>query len=171
MGNVRQDLNGMSFMLDAPAGGQPATQAFVRYSASIYNRWDYDPSSGTYLRYSDTADVFQAGETEKYQQLTDRLTGEPITADNVVFLYITHELYSPGIYDILFSGSGKGYALRDGQIYQVTWHRNDTDVVSLTNPDGSPFAFKPGNTWFEVVGLNSTLQQTDQSWRFVHIMP
>lgn len=169
--NGRQDLNGMFFKADPPAGGQPATQAYVHYSGSIYNRWDYDPATGKYLRFSDTADVFVAGDTEKYAQLTDRQTNQPIAFDNVVVLNVTHEVYSPGIYDILFSGSGKGYAVRDGQIYQVTWHRNDTDVVSLTNPDGTPFAFKPGTTWFEVVGLNSTVKQTDQSWRFSHIMP
>jgi hypothetical protein len=171
MQNVRQDLNGMFFKLEAPAGGQPASQAVVRYSASIYNRWDYDPASGKYLRFSDTADLFNAGESEKYAQLTDRLTEKPIAFDNVVFLYVTHELYSPGIYDILFSGSGNGYAFRDGQIYQVQWQRNNTDVVSLTNPDGTPFAFKPGTTWFEVVGTNTTVKQTDQSWRFTHLMP
>ncbi len=171
MQNVRQDLNGMFFKLEAPAGGQPASQAVVRYSASIYNRWDYDSATGKYLRFSDTADLFNAGESEKYAQLTDRLTEKPIAFDNVVVLYVTHELYSPGIYDILFSGSGNGYAFRDGQIYQVQWQRNNTDVVSLTNPDGTPFAFKPGTTWFEVVGTNSTVKQTDQSWRFTHLMP
>ncbi len=40
------------------------------------------------------------------------------------------------------------------------------DVVSLTNPDGTPFAFKPGTTWFEVVGMKSTL--TDRSELALH---
>jgi hypothetical protein len=168
--NGKQDLDGMSFNSTIPDGGQPGTQIFVRYSGAIYNRWDYDTTSGTYLRYSDTADDYN-NNNEQYAQLTDRLTNQPIAFNNVVILYVTHELYSPGIYDILLSGSGDGYAFRDGQAYQVKWHRNDTDVVSLTNPDGTPFAFKPGNTWFEVVGLNSQVQQTDQSWRFTHIMP
>ena len=169
--NGRQDLNGMVFNLAAPAGGQPATQAIVRYSGAIYNRWDYDPASGTYLRFSDTDDANNGVAAEQYAQLTDRLTNKPITADNVVLLYVTHELYSAGIYDILLSGSGSAYAFRDGQVYQVTWQRNDTDVISLTNSDGTPFAFKPGNTWFEVIGFSSTAKQTDQSWRFTHQMP
>ena len=167
--NGKQELNGMFFNLTAPAGGQPGTQAYVRYSSAIYNRWDYDPASGTYLRFSDTADA--SNTAEQYAQLTDRVNNQPIAADNVVFLYANHELYSPGIYDILLSGSGDAYALRDGQIYKVKWQRADTEVVSLTNADGSPFAFKPGNTWFEVIGMNSTVKQTDQSWRFTHVMP
>jgi hypothetical protein len=168
--NGRQDLNGMSFNLTAPAGGQPATEAVVRYSGAIYNSWQYDAGLGKYIRFSDTADDVN-NQNEQYARLTDRLTDQPIAFDNVVVLYVNHELYSPGIYDILLSGSGVAYAFRDGQAYQVNWHRNDPDVVSLTNPDGTPFAFKPGTTWFEVIGLNSTLKQTDQTWRFTHLMP
>jgi hypothetical protein len=168
--NGVQNLNNMFFNLPAPAGGQPGTQLYVRYSGSIFNRWDYDPTSGTYLRYSDTADDFNT-QNEQYAPLTDRLTNQPIAFDNVVVLYASYDLYSPNIYDIQLSGSGDAYAFRDGQAYQVKWQRNDTDVVSLTNPDGSPFAFKPGTTWFEVIGLQSTVKQTDQSWRFTHQMP
>jgi len=168
--NARQNLDGMSFNSTIPAGGQPGTQIYVRYSGAIYNRWDYDPASGTYLRFSDTVDD-NDGNNAQYAQLTDRLTDKPIAFDNLVVLYVTHEVYSPGIYDILLSGSGDGYAFRDGQAYPVTWHRNDTDVTSLTNPDGTPFDFKPGNTWFEVVGVSSQLKQDGQAWRFTHLMP
>ena len=167
--NGKQDLNGMSFNLTPPAGGQPGTQVFVRYSSAIYNRWDYDAASGTYLRFSDNADA--SNTAEQYAQLTDRVNNKPIAADNVVFLYANHELYSPGIYDIQLIGSGDAYAFRDGQMYKGKWQRNDQDVVSLTNADGSAFAFKPGTTWYEVIGMNSTLTQTDQSWRFTHMMP
>jgi hypothetical protein len=169
--NGRQNLDGMSFKLDPPAGGQAVSHVFVRYSAAIYNRWDYDTAAGKYLRFSDTTEDLNSGQSEQYAQLTDRLTDQPIAFDNLVILYINHELYATNIYDILFSGSGTGFAFRDGQAYQVNWQRNDTDVVSLTNPDGTPFAFKPGATWFEVVGLNTTLSQGDQGWRFTHLMP
>lgn len=169
--NGRQNLDGMFFKLEAPSGGQTGEHVYIHYSGAIYNRWDYDPTTGTYLRFSDTVDSYGIGQNEKYAQLTDRLTNQPITADNLVILYITHELYATNIYDILFSGSGDGYAFRDGQVYQVKWQRNDTDVVSLTNPDGTPFAFKPGNTWFEVIGVSSTVKQTDQGWLFTHFMP
>jgi hypothetical protein len=171
MDNVRQNLDGMFFKLEAPAGGQPVPQLTVRYSASIYNRWDYDPTSGRYLRFSDMLDVSGPITNEKYAQLTDRLTNQPVAFDNLVVLYVTHETYSPGIYDILLSGSGDAYAFRDGQAYKVQWQRNDTSVISLTNPDGTPFPFKPGTTFFEVVGVKSKLDQTDQNWRFTHLMP
>ena len=169
--NSVQNLNNMVFKLPAPAGGQPATQVYVRYSGAIYNRWDYDTASGTYLRFSDTIDANNGVAGEQYAQLTDRLNNQPIAMDNVVVLYVNHPLYAPNIYDIQLVGSGDAVAFRDGQEYKVKWVRNATDVVSLTNPDGSPFAFKPGNTMFEVIGLSSTVAQTGPSWRFTHFMP
>jgi hypothetical protein len=168
--NGRQNLDGMSFNLTPPAAGQPVTQVYVRYSSVIYNRWDFDPTTGKYLRFVDAADDYN-NNNPQYTQLTDRLTSQPIAFDNLVVLYANYELYSPGIYDIQLNGSGDGYAFRDGQAYQVKWQRNSTDVVSLTNPDGTPFSFKPGTTWFEVLGVSSTLQKESQVYRFTHYMP
>jgi len=169
--NQVQNLDNMAFNQATPAGGQAGTQVFVHYSGAIYNRWDYATASGKYLRFSDTTTVSNLGQTEQYAQMTDRLTKQPIAFDNVVILSVIHELYSPGIYDILLSGSGDAVAFRDGMAYKLKWKRNDADVVSLTNPDGSPFAFKPGDTWFEVIGLSSTVTQNGPSWRFTHAMP
>jgi len=168
--NGRQDLHGMTFG-PAPSGGQPANRIYVRYSSAIYNRWDFDASSGRYLRSADLSDDYTGGQEEKYLQSTDRLTKQPLAFDNLVVLYVEHRLFSPGIYDILITGSGKGYAFRDGQAYPVTWNRGEAGVVFLTNPDGSQYAFKPGTTWFEVVGLNTSLVQKGGMWRFTHHMP
>ena len=166
----RQNLDGMFFKLEVPAGGQSVPQVFVRFSGVIYNRWDYDPLTGRYLRFADSVNDYNNVKQE-YVQLTDRLTKQPIAFDNLVVLSASYEVYSPGIYDVQFSGSGGGYAFRDGQAYQVKWQRNSTDVVSLSNPDGTPYAFKPGTTWFEILGLGSNLQQASGSWRFTHSMP
>jgi len=166
-----QKLAAMFFKLVAPAGGQPAGQLFVHYSNATYGRWDYDPATGKYLRFSDAIDLSDASQPEQYSQLTDRLNNQPIAFDNVAVLYVKNELYSPNIYDIKLTGSGDAYAFRDGQAYRVKWLRDAADVVSLANPDGSPFPFKPGTTWFEVIGLASTLTQSGQSWRFSNMMP
>jgi hypothetical protein len=172
--NGRQNLDGMTFRLDPPAGGQPAGAVFVRYSSAIYNRWDYDPATGRYLRYADADNDLSNGLGEKYTLQTDLLNGQTIAFDNVVVLVMLHEYYnvSPEVLDIQFTGTGSAYAFRDGQVYQIQWERNAPDaVVSLAWPDGTRFPFKPGTTWFEVVGLRSLVEQTAQDWRFVHKMP
>src|SRR5271157_2071356 len=163
--NGRQDLNGMFFQLQPPSGGQPVDRIYVRYAEETYNRFNYDPASGKYMRFEDTVDDPNNGASEHYAQLTDKLTGQPVGFDNLVVLYVSNNYYKhskPGaneVMDIQFEGLGTGYAFRDGQEYPVNWARNTDDVVSIAVPGGGHFALKPGNTIFEIIGLNSNLQQ------------
>jgi hypothetical protein len=171
--NTRQNLDGLTFNMTPPGGGTPAPKVFVRYSGAIYNRWDYDPVANKYLRFSDKENDL-SGTNEVYDPLTDRFTGQPISADNVVVLYVTHQFFSrvPEIIDIVASGPGKAYIFRDGQMYPMTWNRLALDnIITLWTADGKPFPLKPGNTWFEIVGSSTTLQQQGADWRFTFKMP
>jgi hypothetical protein len=176
--NVRQNLDGMYFNNSTPAGGQPVKQMFVRFSISAYAFWDFNPDSGRYLRYQDTQEANDA-QTENYAPLPDRITGEQLAADNVVVVYAPHQYAfntKPGVsevVDILLTGSGPGYAFRDGQMFQVTWNRpGKNSVLFLTLPDGSPYAMKPGNTWYEVIGQSSKLENPSPDiFRFLHYIP
>ncbi len=173
-GNGRQNLDGLAFNYDAPAQGAEADRVYVRYSAAIYNRWDYDPETGKYYRYSDTQNDLEQGRNEAYEQLTDRLTGDPISADNVVVLYVSHRYFSrrPEIIDIVMSGPDKAYLFRDGQMFEVKWYRNALDkLFILVGPDDKPFPLKPGNTWFEMVGTSSTVASEGSDWRFKFQIP
>jgi hypothetical protein len=172
--NGRQNLDGMTFQYQIPANGTPATHLFARYSSAIYNRWDYDAAQGRYLRFSETQNDPTNGQNEVYKQLTDRLNNQAIAADNVVVLMMPHSYYlrTPEILQMDFSGTGVAYAMREGQIYKLTWHRPTADsVVSLTFDDGRPYAMKPGTTWYEVMGSSSKITQSDQSWRFTFSIP
>lgn len=174
-GNGRQNLDGLAFNYDAPVQGAEASRVYVRYSAAIYNRWDYDPQTGKYYRYSDTQNDLEQGRNEVYEQLTDRLTGDPIRADNVVVLYVSHRYFSrrPEIIDIVMSGPDKAYLFRDGQMFELKWYRNALDkLFILVGPDGKPFPLKPGNTWFEMVGTSTKLASGEaNSWRFTFQIP
>jgi hypothetical protein len=176
--NVRQNLDGMSFAAVPPANGQIGQQVFVRHSISAYHNWSYDLASGRYLRSQDTQEANDL-QSEAYAPLTDRLNGQQIAADNVVVLIATHKYAfgsQPGpneVIEIMLSGSGPAYAFRDGQVYQVTWNRPATNsVLFLTLPDGTPYAFKPGNTWFEVIGKSSKItNEPAGTWRYQHAIP
>ncbi len=172
----RQDLRGMSFSALTPENGQPGTQAYARYSGDNYARWDYDAASGKYLRFEDDAWDNANGKDEKYAPLVDRLNNQQISAENVVFIIVRHEYYQDPpneIVDILLSGTGDAYAFRDGQMYKVTWNRpTNTSVLFLTNPDGTPFAFKPGQTWFQIMGVSSKITEPNPGvWRFNFVFP
>ena len=172
----RQDLKGMSFSPLTPEGGKAGAQVYTRYSGDDYSRWDYDAATGKYLRFQDAAWDNANGRDEKYEPLIDRLNNQQITAENVVILIVQHEYYQfpPNeIVDVLLSGTGKAYAFRDGQMYEVTWNRPTLDSVPyLTNADGSAYTFKPGQTWFQVIGVSSTVtEETPGAWRFHFIFP
>lgn len=173
--NSRQNLDGMFFKLEPPAGGAAGSQAWIRYSGAIYNRWDYDAASGVYLRFSDTVDDINR-QNEVYAQLTDQLTNQPIRAANVLVMIIPHEYYlkqgDTEIVDMIFNPVGDAYLFRDGQVYKVRWQRQAANaVLSLIDAEGNPFPFKPGNTWVEVIGTSSKLEQKDTGLRFSFSIP
>lgn len=188
--DTKQNLDGMFFQMSPPDGGAQADQVFVRFSGAIYNRWDYDEISGRYLRFSETQNDVNRN-NESYAQLTDRQTDLPVAAENVVMLCVPHRDYlrtqDMEVLEILMDpnaaaytscdgqvysgGRGAAFIARDGMLYKVTWQRLRNDsVLTLINEDGSPFPFKPGQTWFEVLGSNSRIESMENEWRFTHAM-
>ncbi len=160
--NTRQNLDGMRFDPAVPTGGTPLAQLYVRYGPQIYSRWDYDPDTNKYLRFQDTQDDLGIGEA--YAPMIDANNDQQITADNVVVILVPHEYFTqePEIIEIRMGGTGQAYALRDGQLYSLTWTVPTINtVLSLTYPDGSPFPFRPGNTWFYLLGQTSQMTEPE----------
>lgn len=173
--NDRQDLNGLKFELYIPKSGNLGKNIYLQYSSISYHRWEYDPTSGRYLRYQDVhADI---GNGKSYAPLVDSLTENHIAADNVIVLHIPHEYFykssSTEIIDQPIEGQGSGFAFRDGQLYPVTWtHGSSNQLLTLTLPNGEIYPLKPGNVWFEVIGESSSFELLENgSWRFGFNMP
>lgn len=174
--NGRQNLDGMTFNSEPPPGGQAGNQIFTRYSISSYNRWDYDPPSGKYLRFQDTQED-DSGQGEAFTALADGQNNQQITGDNVVVLFLPHQPANitgdKDAIDIRLSGSGDAIAFRDGRAYNLRWNRPTQDsTLFLTTADGQAFPFKPGNTWFQVVGISSKVENPDEGvWRIKSQLP
>jgi hypothetical protein len=158
--NGRQDLHGMAFAPTAPAGGKPATTVHIDFQANENTtEWRYDAAAGRYARFVDTDMV---GTLAPH---TDAVNNQPLTAANVVVLYANHvtsadpEDFGNGGhcgYEIQLWNSGPAKLFRNGQAYDLTWARfNSADEITLLGPDNKIFALKPGNTWFEVLNLDS----------------
>jgi hypothetical protein len=168
--NGRQNLDGMTFHPLIPEDGENGEQLFVRYSKDNYNRWDYDPASGRYLLYQDNLFLDQ-DQDEQFAPLTDRLNEEQIAVDNVVILLAPHEYFQrppADIVEISLFGTGEAYAFRNGHMFRVTWNRPAADaMLYLTFEDGTNYPFKPGKTWFQVIGKYSDIKQIEgDAWRF-----
>jgi hypothetical protein len=173
--NSQQDISGMFFRKTLDVSGYPATQLTVRFSSAIYNRWDYDSATGSYVRSVDQANADSAA-SETYAVLTDRANGEAISADNVVILFVPYQYYvknaTEEVMEVTMLGSGDALIARDGQIFPAFWKREKSDsMLTLVDADGNAFPLKPGNTWFEVVGTSSEKVQDGNSWRITHAIP
>jgi hypothetical protein len=170
--NSRQNLDGLLFKIDTPAGGQPSNSILVRYSFGSYHQWIYDPASGKYFRQQDVIEA-EPGQ-EQSAPTMDRLNNQPITADNVVVILANHQYYSitPEMIEIPFDGYGKAYLFRDGQGYLVNWARLvNSDLIFYSYDDGSRFPFKPGNSWFDVIGATSQISSGSPDWQFRFLIP
>jgi hypothetical protein len=170
----RQNLDGMYFNAETPTGGQTAKKVNISYSRDSYALWEYKLSSEKYLRSQD--DSFDQGEGETFAPLIDRNNDEQISADNVVVILMEHSYYRKPpaeIVEVLVSGSGPAYAFRDGKVYELRWNIPGPDrVLFLTNQDGTPFPYKPGNTWYQVIGQSSSISEPEEdTWRFEFLTP
>ena len=170
----KQILEGMYFNLEPPSGGDLAELINVSYSKDSYLQWEYDASNENYYRSQD--DSFDQGEGETFAPLLDRNNDKHISADNVVVVLMEHSYFRKPpseIMEMLVSGSGPAYAFRDGEVHQVRWNIPATDsVLYLTNEDGTPFPYKPGNTWYQVIGVSSNILEPEEgAWRFEFLIP
>jgi hypothetical protein len=175
--NNRYDLTGMRFQDLLPWGGAPALDVYVRYSRLDYNHWQYNPTTGRYQRFQDSED--DNGQGEQYAAHYDGLTGQPVTAANVIVLVVPHEEFihssDTEVFKINLIGAGQAFIFRDGQAYEATWLRVDTDsplqFFRAGAAAGTHFPLKPGNTFFQVVGLTTTISLEGEIWRFVFGIP
>jgi hypothetical protein len=173
--NSRPNLDGMTFHPETPTGGYPGTDLYTRFSKDDYTHWEYNPDSGRYLIFQD-AQFVNSPADEEFVPLTDRLTEEQISAANVVVLMAPHDYFQrppADIVEIFMSGTGPAYAFRDGQMFELEWNRQTVESpLFLTFPDGSRYPFKPGNSWFQIVGSSSGLRElAEGTWRFEFSMP
>jgi hypothetical protein len=144
--NSRPVLDGLRFEMAVPKSGNPGEAFFIKYSNISYHDWQYNPLGGKYERFQETED--DHGQVKQYAPLKDSLTGEQLAADNVVILRTTHQVVyqsnSTTIYDMPFTGTGGGYAFRDGQLYPLNWTRPLSDTLpTLALPNGRPYPLKP----------------------------
>jgi len=170
MDNSRQDLNGMFFKLEPPTASQPGEQVVARFSGAIYNRWDYDPASGKYLRFSDDANDV-GGNNPVYKQLTDANTNQPIAFDNVLILLARYTDIDPRpeveIMEVNLQGAGQAYLARDGKVVPCRWQRlTESDVITLVDDNGNLVPFKPGQTWVELMSANTSFTQENNGFNF-----
>jgi hypothetical protein len=178
--NPRQPVNysGNVFSDEVPAGGQTADAIKVFYHSYTQSAWQYDPISGTYLRWTDLADG--AG---TLIPATDRLTGRQMAFENVIVVFAEHHRFRHNQLEIDFSLGQKNpaYLFRDGQAFKILWSTENREwekTTGLVRPmhfrdaEGNLVPLRPGRTWIHLVTpFSSVTDQGNANWLVQFVQP
>jgi hypothetical protein len=172
--NSRQPIRNGFFSELIPASETQVGRMYTYFSVRDYSYWEYDSASKKYLRFQETVTLDpEAGATEKiYAPLIDAATSQQVNAENVVFLFVSHTFANKfnaedEVYNINLLDAGLAYVFRDGVVIPARWARPEKNQpIFLTTLDGDPIFLRPGRTFYEVLGVTSTIQPEADGWRF-----
>lgn len=148
--NIGYRALGFAFDLRPDAGGSDINDIYINWYNRTDARWQYDESSGRYLRFTDGLPH------------TDAADDTQLWADNLVMLQVIHnrrpDLFTPGAIDesleVALWGQGPAYVLREGKLYRGYWRRlsqNRGEALALIYGDETPIMLKPGRTWVTIM--------------------
>lgn len=171
--NSRQSIRNGFFSELVPESDTHVNRVYTFYSPEDYNYWEYDQQTRQYLRYQETISVnSEEGIPETYVPLMDAATSQQVNAQNVVILLVSHTFANKfnaedEVYHINLVDNGLAYVFRDGIVVPARWTRPEKDQpLILTTLEGDPIFLRPGRTFYEVIGVTSTVQQNADGWRF-----
>ena len=178
--NPKQPVNysGNLFSDEIPNDGTPANNIHVFYHAYTQSEWQYDPISGTYLRWTDLADGFGT-----LIPATDRLTQRQMSFENVIVIFAEHHRYRHNQLEIDFAMGQKNYAylFRDGQIFKIFWSTENREFEKKTglvrpmhfvDAQGNLVPLHPGRTWIHIITpFSSVSDEGDGNWLVHFVQP
>jgi hypothetical protein len=172
--NYRQIVTGMVFDSIPPeSNSSQGDFVVIRYNDLNVGAWRYDPDQRKYLRWIETT---IPENPVKLVPLNDQLTGKQVAFDNVVLLYARYNEYNPTLHNIeLWANREARRAVfyRDGRMITGYWKSpaNDRPMVFFDDANRA-IPLKPGNTWFVIVGLESTIDQAEPGqWNVQFAIP
>ncbi len=174
--NQRQDIRNGFFSEDMPSSELHGTKMFTYYSLDSYHYWLYERKTKQYIRYQEISSI-RDGKEEAYNLLIDSVTGETVHAANVVFLLAHHNFSNTfdqedEVFQIDLTDSGEAYVFRDGVGIPARWIRTNRDQpLLLITLSGETIYFRPGITFYEVLGAASYVDQDAGEWNFHHATP
>lgn len=157
----------------APPDGVPASQVELFFSQLNQSKWSYDPSYQGWLRYVDNT-----SEQTEFHVDVDRLNGRQIYFENLIVLFVEHEVLAPLIIDMYLQQGQKenGLVFRDGQMFEIKWSTRSGDYEKITgfrrpiafqDKDGNPFPLRPGRSWIIIATPYSEYSEYEPGkWKF-----
>jgi hypothetical protein len=174
--NVRQPARSTYFDQSPPNWSLTVDEISVRYSLYSYHTWRYDPQRRVYDRFADAVDAPDSRD-EVYLPHIDVLSGEQISAENVVVLVVDHNFKTnfdreDQVFDIVLLAEGQAYIFREGRATSAIWQRDEVDQpIRLLSLGRAPLALSPGQTFYIILNPESSLEQDGTNVRFTFSIP
>jgi hypothetical protein len=160
------NLTGNLFCTQPPEGGL-GQQLFVEYNINNISHFVYDGELGAYVWEKNIP-----SDNENYEVMTDRLTGETLTFENVIVMLVEHTSQNSANtiinLDMDFK-QGEAFLFRNGQVYEILWSTVSGDYeqttgklrpVRFTDLAGNPIALAPGQVFVELINASDSVQET-----------
>ena len=121
----------------SPLPDGTATKITAAFSGSYVSTFNYDAATDRYIK----------------QNHNDKNSGNPLSVKNVVVLFTTTSYFDNEGYRVNISlNGGSGYYFSNGTYQQINWAKGGTyDRLKLTDVNGNPLAYNPGNSWVCIV--------------------
>lgn len=148
--NIPLRARGFAFSDIPDPNGLPANDVFIDWYGQTDARWQYDPTTGRYLRYTDGVPHYDAAD------------GQQLWADNLIIIQVPHErrpdLFERGAknesLEIQLWDQGPAVLVRDGRWYSGFWRRRNREpgsALQIIYGNERPMMMKPGRTWVSIV--------------------
>lgn len=160
--NTGYRARGFAFSDIPDANGTPANDIYLEWYGQADARWQYDPGTERYLRFTDGVPHMDAGD------------GQQLWADNLIVIEVPHnerpDLFPPGVnyasLEIALWDQGRAYVFRDGMYYVGYWRRQNSDpgsALQVIYGNNQPIMLQPGRTWVSVVrGLGAQVTISEE---------
>ena len=130
--------------------GEDATSVTIPFSYGNVVKFEYDATTGKYIRYS------------KGTKQKDGSTGEDVVTKNIIVTFVqNYTLNDPenkgrqGIYDV---GTRDGYYITNGKAIKIKCQKDSRTAQTVyTDLEGNEIKVNDGNTFFEICPLNANV--------------
>lgn len=162
------NLTGNMFCMQPQLDGMPGNELFVEYNINNVDHFVYNPDLGAYLWEKNKPST-----PGSFDVMTDRLTGENLTFENVIVLLTRHTSQNSAgtIINLdMDHKTGKALIFRNGQAYEALWTTVATEYeqtsghplpVRFTDLNGNPFALAPGQTFVALLNAFDSVDAGD----------
>jgi hypothetical protein len=157
------NLSGNMYCTQPEGEGEPGQELYVEYNVNNKDHFVYDAATNAYSWSKNTVTT-----PDVYDLMTDRLTGDPLTFENVVVMFVNHVAQNEAVTIInleMQSARGRAVIFRNGQKFEAEWSTQfpayvtdrDQPIPVHFEVNGEPFAMAPGQTWINLLNQGDSL--------------